>query len=263
MQWRLSSRGKPDLEYSGWPVAPPGTVDSFRLPALQILGERRFDLLSRVIDTNLLDWELRACNPPFNNLDELLAHVGLPGTRGMGDATRLETIATPPAVLDVNRSRLAQGTMDLAVMVSPYVRPEDVSVAFRAFGSTWQATASGMIASLPEDRSSSEVFYFSTSIGDSHLARVFLSCGSVAIQQYWIEDPVRRMNPRLSAIEVFDAKLEALTAALLEPHPSRSIEFENAVAVVLDLLGFSSVHLGGLSKVREGPDLLVASPLAK
>src|SRR5713226_3376990 len=52
-----------------------------------------------VTNSALLDWDLRAADAPFDSLDELLGHLGLPTSAQSGDMTTLEVIAKAPALI--------------------------------------------------------------------------------------------------------------------------------------------------------------------
>jgi len=61
----------------------------------------KHNLLTTTGDPRQLDWELKAADAPFDNLDELLIHCGLPTLTQMGDSTALEVVARSPGMIGV------------------------------------------------------------------------------------------------------------------------------------------------------------------
>ncbi len=73
-------------------------------------------------------------------------------------------------------------------------------------------------------------------------------------------DPQKRLNPRHAIHEVFDEELEVLKKILFKPPDSDSRAFEDGVALLLNMLGFSVSHHGRIPKLQKGPDIIVITP---
>jgi len=80
-------------------IYPPSISDGPRLPRLVVHGGAKHRLLATAGEAKQLDWELRAASVPFDTLDELLSHCGLPTLIQFGDLTTLEIVARSPAVI--------------------------------------------------------------------------------------------------------------------------------------------------------------------
>lgn len=83
----------------------------------------------------------------------------------------------------------------------------------------------------------------------------------IAQGYYWLVDPENSQNPRRAAYEVFDPKLESLSATIenASARGQDARQLEPAVAVLLWLLGFSIAHLA-LPRVRDAADVLAITP---
>ena len=78
------------------PVYHPFISEGPRLPSLLIRGDAKHALLTTAGEARELDWELRSADVPFDTLDELLGHCGLPASTQFGDSTTLEIVARAP-----------------------------------------------------------------------------------------------------------------------------------------------------------------------
>ena len=70
-------------------------------------------------------------------------------------------------------------------------------------------------------------------------------------------------NPRLSAYSLFDKDLEVLRDFLFETSQARrnpQRDFEDGIAALLFILGFSNINLGGIQRLQEAPDGLCCTP---
>jgi hypothetical protein len=81
------------------PVYHPFVSDGPRLPSLLVRGGAKHALLTTAGEARQLDWELRSADVPFDTLDELLGHCGLPASAQFGDSTTAEIVARTPGVI--------------------------------------------------------------------------------------------------------------------------------------------------------------------
>ena len=78
--------------------------------------------------------------------------------------------------------------------------------------------------------------------------------GQSSVRRHWLADPAKAQNSRWVAAQHFDENLHQIRGALLGPVESR--KFEQGVASLLFLLGFSPV----VSVEKDAPDLIVITP---
>lgn len=89
-----------------------------------------------------------------------------------------------------------------------------------------------------------------------------MSYNGKALHQWWVSDPKRHFNPRHAIHQIFDKEeLEILNKLLFGPRKNDQDDFEEGVALLLSVLGFSIVHYGAIKNLREGPDIVAITPL--
>jgi len=115
------------------PIYHPFISHGPRIPTLLVRGLAKHGLLGMAVNSAQLDWELRAADAPFESVDELLGHCGLPMSAQSGDMTTLEVIAKSPALIGTS-SVVARGE---AVMECRAARGLDVGDSGSDIGS-WE-----------------------------------------------------------------------------------------------------------------------------
>src|SRR5712672_1779153 len=83
-------------------------------------------------------------------------------------------------------------------------------------------------------------------------------CG-VTQHQYWFRDLARAQNDRTVAYKAIDPKAARLRDFLFEEENQRRApapNFEQGVATLLHLLGFSVLHIGTTRRLADAPDIL-------
>jgi len=73
-------------------------------------------------------------------------------------------------------------------------------------------------------------------------------------------DPHSLPNPLRMIVELVDPGCARLDKILTAPAKRQSEDFETGIAWLLQLLGFTAIHVSGLSNMTDEPDILVASP---
>ena len=256
----LSIQADGNLSIYFSPIHHPFVSEGPRLPSLRISGISKHNLTVSVTDPRMLDWELKAADAPFDNLDELLSQCNLPTQTQMGDSTTLEIVARSPVTISdastitgngaVIECRLATA-LDIGKLRLGYkVLQKDSVERGSVSGSAFDWRQEGDI----------KVGRYRKSIGDASLLQAFVSYAGVSHHQWWVTDPQRRFNPRYAVHQVFDEDLELLRRMLLKPETDKPYGFENAVATLLYLLGFSVSNYGRIPKLQKGPDIIAISP---
>lgn len=242
------------------PIHHPFVSEGPRLPSLRVSGASKHNLTASVADSRVLDWELKAAEVPFDNLDELLGQCNLPTQMQMGDSTMLEIVAKSPVTISdastitgsdaVIECRLATaldiGKLRLGYKVLHKDSVERESVSGSAFD--WRQEGGIKVGT------------YRMSVGDASLLQTFVSYAGVSHHQWWVTDPQKRLNPRHAIHQIFDEDLELLRRMLLKPETDKPYVFENAVSTLLNLLGFSVSNYGRIPKLQKGPDIVAISP---
>lgn len=242
------------------PIHHPFVSEGPRLPSLRVSGASKHNLTASVADSRVLDWELKAAETPFDNLDELLAQCNLPTQMQMGDSTTLEIVAKSPVMISgtstitgsdaVIECNLA-ASLDIGKLRLGYKVPRKDAVD--------RASVSG---SALEWRHEGDIRIgsYRMSVGDASLLQAFVSYAGVSYHQWWVTDPKKRLNPRQAIHQVFDEDLELLRRMLLKPETDKPYAFESAVSTLLNLLGFAVSNYGRIPKLQKGPDIIAITP---
>lgn len=242
------------------PIYHPFISEGPRLPSLQVTGISKHNLIASIADSRVLDWELKAAETPFENLDELLSRCSLPTEVQMGTSTTLEIVAKSPATVagtsiitgrHVRIECQLAGALDIAKLRLGYkIFQNDFVDRNSVGGSALNWRQEGEI----------KIGTYQMEIGSATLLQAFVSYAGVSQHQGWITDPQKRLNPRYAIHQVFDEDMELLKRMLLKPDTDKPYVFENAVSTLLDLLGFSVSNYGRIPKLQRGPDIIAISP---
>lgn len=253
---------KPEGNLSAYfsPIHHPVVTDGPRLPSLQISGTNRHNLIVSVNDPRLLDWELKAAEKPFNNLDELLTHCNLPTQIQMGDMTMLEIVARSPVMIS-ETSTIIDNDVIIECHLAAALDIDKLRLGYKVLyqGSMLRESVMGNFLDWREE-GDIKVGTYRTTIGDAAVLQSFVSYAGVSHHQWWVTDPLKRFNPRHAIHQVFDDDLELLKRMLLKPETDKPYVFENAVSTLMNLLGFSVSNYGRIPKLQRGPDVIAISP---
>lgn len=254
----LQSDGNFSVFFS--PIHHPFVSEGPRLPSLRVSGMTKHNLIVSITDPRALDWELKAAEAPFDNLDELLSQCNLPTQMQMGDSTTLEIVAKSPvmisgasaitgsnAVIECNlAASLDPGRLRLGYKIPHKDAVDRASVS----GSAFEWRQEGDI----------QVGTYRLSVGDASLLQAFVSYAGISHHQWWVADPRKRLNPRYAVHQIFDEDLDLLRRMLMKPETDKPYVFENTVSTLLNLLGFSVSNYGRIPKLQKGPDIIAISP---
>jgi len=98
-------------------------------------------------------------------------------------------------------------------------------------------------------------------VGDANLMQAFLSYDGVSLHRWWVTDPQKYLNPRNAIHQVFDKDFELLKKVLLKPDSDNASLFEQAISVLLSVLGYSVINYGRIPKLQKGPDIIAVTPI--
>lgn len=243
------------------PIYHPLVTDGPRLPSLRISGAPKHQLSMSDTDLGKLDWEVKAAEMPFDNLDELLSHCNLPMQIQMGDMSTLEIVARSPVFI-TDTSRIAGNKATIECRLAATLDVEKLRLGYKIFrkDSVERNSVAGSSLDWRQD-GGVQIGTYRMSLGNASLLQAFVSYAGISHHQWWITDPEKRLNPRLSIHQIFDEDLELLRGMLLKPDIDKPYAFENAVSTLLNLLGFAVSNYGRIPKLQKGPDIIATSPI--
>jgi hypothetical protein len=243
------------------PIYHPLISDGPRLPSLLVHGTAKHNLLASLGDNRQFDWEMKAANPPFDSLDELLSHCGLPTLVQMGDSSTLEIVARTPAVVSANT--VIKGTEAVVeCRMAKSLDPGKLRLGYRMLQKDQQIVRSSVTGNIFEWRDDKDlkVAIHRIAIGEASVLQAFLSYEQIALHQWWVTDPQKNLNPWQAIHQIFDQDLSLLKKMLFEPDVAKPYAFEGAVSTILTLLGFSVANYGRIPKLQKGPDIIAITP---
>lgn len=254
----LQCEGGPSTYFS--PIHHPAVSDGPRIPSLLIHGVSRHNLLAEIADSRQLDWELKAAESPFDTLDELLNHCGLPTLMQMGDSTTLEIIVKSPAMVS-SESTIKEKKAVIECHLAAALDTEKLRLGYKVFqkDSIDRGSINGSKFKW-QKKKGINIGTWRKSVGDAHLIQTFLSYAGVSLHQWWVADPLKRLNPRQAIHQTFDTDMSSLRQMLFEPKNDQDYVFESAVTTLLGLLGFSVTNYGRAPKLQDGPDIIALAP---
>ena len=144
----------------------------------------------------LPDWDLKAADQPFDSLDELFTHLGIPTSQQAGDSAALEIIGSSP-VLIADNSKITAGSAQVKCRVA-----ETADIGKIKFGYKIVHTNSVERASITGDAfewiidGPSKLGTAIVPTKDAPWLQGFLSYDGVSLHQWWIDDPEKRPNQR-------------------------------------------------------------------
>jgi hypothetical protein len=226
------------------------------LDRLRLNGARRWDLVSNRLTE--LERELQPLG--FRGLDGLMAEYGL----GLSDSDMLLIeIAAEPVVRISPKSKILGERVEIEVNVTDRLTTEHVTVTMV------DAQSDGR--SFRRSLSAKELLWSRVEqdwVGTCtvHLPeRTILTCRALYAgslhDEIELSDLAALPNPRRAIVELADPGLQRLRCPIIAPknHQEQN-DFEAGIAVLLYMLGFESVRVGGLKKLSDAADIFARTP---
>ena len=239
----------------------PLISDGPRLPSLIAHGTAKHNVLVTVGDSRQFDWEMKAADAPFDSLDELLGHCGLPTLMQIGDSTTLEIVARTPAVVGAN-SAINGSEAVIECRVAKALDPGKLRLGYKMLQKDQEIVRGSVTGDSFDwrDEKDLKISFHRIGIAEASVLQVFLSYDRISLHQWWVTDPKKHLNPWQAIHQIFDQDLELLSKMLLKPETDKPYAFESAVSTLLTLLGFSVANYGRIPKLQKGPDIIAFTP---
>ena len=224
---------------------------------LRISGQRSSSLSGT--DTAEIATALRAATPPFDGLEDLGTWLQLSDGLINGRESILNIRISPPIDMLFDHSSLQKNKFQLAFSAHQNFDYSKIKVAIREFpgeglNSRKQVSESIIWSSIKKGRRTGKL---KVKLLNADSVLMMLTLRTQTIRRQWFTDPDKALNTRYMATQYFDKDLKQLRQALLDS--TDSVRFEQAVASLLYLLGFS----GAIQVETHAPDILVSSPMGR
>ncbi len=241
------------------PIYHPEINYGTRLPTLIIAGKDRQELLT--MNRQLLNWELRTANEPFDSIEDLFIRLGFPGLTQKRDFAAFEIVARSPAFIS-DKSIINNEQASIELKASKGIDANKIKLGFKVFNKSniERFFVSGDKINWTND-DDLIIGHYNYDVKDANLLQAFLSYKEVALHDWYITDPQKQINQRYSIHSLFDENFETIRKYLLEPTKNPAEDFEYGVASLLHILGFSILHYGQIPKLKDGPDIIAFTPM--
>ena len=236
---------------------PDGLISARKIIMLRLSGAR----LHNLINTTEIDWELRAADQPYTSLQELLVEYMLLDSSN-SDFAKFEIIGVPVIeigdIICVNGDK-AEPTLVMAKSLDKNLAKMGVKILVNG-NVQKRFSVQGSALSWTEDEH--------RAIGKVLIdvpKGAFLHCSASyegrAQHTFWLHDPQNNPNPRREVVLSCDENLEILRDILLEEQRPRkeSREFEDGVATLFWMLGFSPIQIGRPQRMSNSPDIIATN----
>lgn len=238
------------------PYHEVGLRNQNRLTHLTLVGAE----LHTLIDRDKLDWELRACDPPFDGVQDLLIEFQ-PGI--LRHSSTVEIAALAVALIDFE-SVVAGEAAHLSMRVALASDVNKVAVGYRVLEQGRVVSRGRLLGSAFrwEDKDGYRKGSAEFAVPRAAVVHAIAVYNDIAQAHYYFGDPNCFQNPRRAAYEAFDPKLASFDDILsksLGPRPDAK-SFEAAMPWLFWMLGFSPAHIGGLPRTSESADFICATP---
>ncbi len=224
---------------------------------LKLYGKR--DTFHSIRELGQLDDELRIAQIPFDGVNDVLGHLGLPNTIESGDTPYLEIIINPPVDLVLDQTVLSNNLLKVVLHAHEKFNEERVQLTIRtlpghSLRNRSDATSKIEWSLIKEGR---KIGVAEVKLAESDSALTMLSIDNHTVRRHWISDKDKTRNLRLLPILSFDTDLSKTKASIFSDTNSR--DFEKGIANLLFIHGFNPCQ----PVESEAPDLVVITPNGK
>ncbi|WP_432241184.1 hypothetical protein [Herbaspirillum robiniae] len=221
---------------------------------IQIIGNQRSSITA--LELLEIDSTLRRGSPPFDGVDDLFGWLGLGGFGLKETPPAINIFVEPPVVLVIPKCNLVDNRLTLTLAAQENVDIALIGLAIRAAPGDDLNTRVQVAAAVNwmQPNNGIREGTLEIQLANAESALAILSVGRFVAQRHWIGDKEKARNSRFLSLQFFDKELKMLKRALLEA--SDSAKFENGIAALLFMLGFSAA----VQLETDAPDLIVTTP---
>jgi hypothetical protein len=240
--------------YSAYYEPPSPRIQAGRaIQRLTLSGINR----DQIIGLRYVEIDRELADVGIDSVNELMQIYGL---RGSGETT-LEITAGPVSVMDTE-SRLDGRRAFVSFSLARALRTELFGISVRSAGPNSigpLSTLNGQNIEWRQQRDSLlGLWEFELATSDIIDCRTTYA-GRVQ-EVVRLSDPNTLPNSRRTLLSLVDPELKRLRELLTRPSGKQRDDFESAVALLLQMLGFAPMHIGAMSGWSGEPDILVSCP---
>lgn len=235
--------------HRGW--QRPGYVDCLRLS-----GARRWDL----VNPRLAELEREVQPQGYRGLDALMVEFGF----GLSDSDMASIEITAEPVLEISASSKVVGrTAQIEIHAADHLETAQVTstlVDAQSGGRSFRRSiAGGEFAWSRRERGWMGTYTLQLP------ERSILTCrglyGGSLHDEAELYDPAALPNLRRTIVELADPGLRKLESPITAPKSNQEQnDFEAGIAVLLYMLGFDTVRVGGVKKLSDAADIFARTP---
>jgi hypothetical protein len=211
------------------------------------------------IDLAAIDNSLRVSDPPFDGLADAAAWLTLSAPGATSFPPSINIRVSPPIDIIIPECKLSGDELNLTLQAVPKFDVARAGLAVRATPGV--ALDSRMQVSdqikWSRVRNGRRTGILKVKLKSADNALAMLSIEGSTVRRQWFIDSAKARNNRFLAVQLFDKDLRMIKQAVLES--SESSKFENGVAALLFLLGFTPC----VQIETDAPDLIVTTPGGK
>jgi hypothetical protein len=240
------------------PFHPEGLKTQSRLCMLRLLGSET----RQHTDSEALNWELRAADPPYDGLVDLLTEYRL---FQLADVSTIEVVAYSVCAIDARSTIDGEGAR-MAIQLASSLSRENVSAGYRIIDQG-KTVARGRFVGTDFTWADEGVHQLGTrdfNVPRAAVVHAMTNYNAIAQHHFFFGDPKTFQNPRRAALEVLDIT-ESFLTDIVEKASGRANRpeknnFEAIIPWIFWTHGFCVTHIGGVPQLQELPDIIMTTP---
>jgi hypothetical protein len=221
-------------------------------PQLEVRGNSQL-VLTHQFDYAQTNAELRCGEVPFDGIADLLSFFNFGSAGHLPHEAKVSVKMLPPGDLKIDRCSLGQNRLRLHILRRTAFSPAQVSIGLRQFPNPTivRRKQIGTQVVWSSGEGGFEFGDLEIDLEDCVTAELMVSVDSFTVRRWFLLDPHKSLNPRLTDYRYLDPNLTQLKKYLSSPKDARQLEV--GTAALLHLLGANSLNPPG----TESPDVIV------
>lgn len=209
----------------------------YSIPQIEVSVDQQ-GMLFQHVNSAAVNNELRSGARPFDGLADLLTYYQFSRDGNFPNRQKISISIRAPVDFDLDACSLSENHLKIQLRRRPGYAIEHLTVGIRQFpnphitrriqiadGLVWKKGSQGF-----------DIGNLDMELDECTTVELMLSAGGFAVQQTFVSDKNKSLNPRLAAYMRIDPKLTALDS-FLDPDPKNGRDLEKGVATLLYLLG--------------------------
>lgn len=229
-----------------------GSLTQPRRLSLSIKGQMHRNAIRNKHTEKEIDNHLMSLDMPFSGLRDFYNYFDVPIT----DDSIIEICVDGPVLIDSD-SKLEGESAKFIIRAAPEFNKDKLHIGFISHS---EDSSRGKIPGIIFDWIKSDGRYHGSFVKDLVTARslqCFAVYDGVVIQRFWLHNNDRQIYKPRAIYSAFDPGYEELKDRLFFCEKKHSRTFEDAVSVLLGLLGFTVSHYGSIPGIAEdAPDIV-------